>query len=65
MSLTLGSGARRDPQIVAITTAGYDLTSICGLLYGYGQGQRRQGQGQQGSRRQYQDNDFGNEDDLL
>ena len=36
-ALTLGSGARRDPQIVAITTAGYDLTSICGLLYGYGQ----------------------------
>ncbi len=36
-ALTLGSGARRDPQIVAITTAGYDLSSICGLLYGYGQ----------------------------
>lgn len=36
-ALTLGSGARRDPQIVAITTAGFDLQSICGLLYGYGQ----------------------------
>ena len=36
-ALTLGSGARKDPQIVAITTAGYDMTSICGLLYGYGQ----------------------------
>lgn len=36
-ALTLGSGARRDPQIVAITTAGYDLASVCGLLYGYGQ----------------------------
>jgi phage terminase large subunit-like protein len=36
-ALTLGSGARRDPQIVAITTAGYDMSSICGTLYGYGQ----------------------------
>jgi phage terminase large subunit-like protein len=36
-ALTLGSGARRDPQIVAITTAGYDLSSICGTLYAYGQ----------------------------
>ena len=36
-ALTLGSGARKDPQIVAITTAGYDMQSICGLLYGYGQ----------------------------
>jgi phage terminase large subunit-like protein len=36
-ALTLGSGARRDPQIVAITTAGYDMSSVCGLLYGYGQ----------------------------
>ena len=36
-ALTLGSGARRDPQIVAITTAGFDMSSICGLLYGYGQ----------------------------
>jgi phage terminase large subunit-like protein len=36
-ALTLGSGARRDPQIVAITTAGYDMTSICGTLYAYGQ----------------------------
>ena len=36
-ALTLGSGARRDPQIVAITTAGFDMSSLCGLLYGYGQ----------------------------
>lgn len=36
-ALTLGSGARRDPQIVSITTAGYDMSSICGSLYGYGQ----------------------------
>jgi phage terminase large subunit-like protein len=36
-ALTLGSGARRDPQIVAITTAGYDMASVCGLLYSYGQ----------------------------
>jgi phage terminase large subunit-like protein len=36
-ALTLGSGARRDPQIVAITTAGYDMSSICGTLYSYGQ----------------------------
>ena len=36
-ALTLGSGARRDPQIVAITTAGYDLSSVCGTLYSYGQ----------------------------
>jgi phage terminase large subunit-like protein len=36
-ALTLGSGARRDPQIVAITTAGYDMSSICGTLYAYGQ----------------------------
>jgi phage terminase large subunit-like protein len=36
-ALTLGSGARRDPQIVAITTAGFDMSSICGTLYSYGQ----------------------------
>jgi phage terminase large subunit-like protein len=36
-ALTLGSGARRDPQIVAITTAGYDMASVCGTLYSYGQ----------------------------
>jgi phage terminase large subunit-like protein len=35
-ALTLGSGARRDPMVVAITTAGYDLESICGRLYQYG-----------------------------
>jgi phage terminase large subunit-like protein len=35
-ALTLGSGARRDPQIVAITTAGYDFDTICGRLYNYG-----------------------------
>lgn len=35
-ALTLGSGARVDPLIVAITTAGYDLDSLCGRLYQYG-----------------------------
>jgi phage terminase large subunit-like protein len=35
-ALTLGSGARRDPMIVAITTAGYDLDTIAGRLYQYG-----------------------------
>jgi phage terminase large subunit-like protein len=31
-ALTLGSGARKDPNIIAITTAGYDLDSLCGRL---------------------------------
>lgn len=35
-ALTLGSGARQDPQVVAITTAGFDLESLCGRLYQYG-----------------------------
>jgi phage terminase large subunit-like protein len=35
-ALTLGSGARRDPQIVAITTAGHDKDTVCGRLYDYG-----------------------------
>ena len=35
-ALTLGSGARKDPNIVAITTAGYDLDSLCCRLYNYG-----------------------------
>jgi phage terminase large subunit-like protein len=35
-ALTLGSGARVDPLIVAITTAGYDLDSLCGRLYQFG-----------------------------
>lgn len=35
-ALTLGSGARKDPLVVAITTAGYDLESIAGRLYTYG-----------------------------
>jgi len=35
-ALTLGSGARVDPLIVAITTAGYDLDSLCGKLYQFG-----------------------------
>lgn len=34
--LTLGSGARLDPQVVAITTAGYDIDTLCGRLYDYG-----------------------------
>jgi phage terminase large subunit-like protein len=35
-ALSLGSGARRDPQIVALTTAGFDLDSLCGRMYQYG-----------------------------
>jgi phage terminase large subunit-like protein len=35
-ALTLGSGARKDPNIVAITTAGFDKDTICGRLYNYG-----------------------------
>jgi len=35
-ALTLGSGARKDPMIVAISTAGYDLDTVCGRLYNYG-----------------------------
>jgi phage terminase large subunit-like protein len=35
-ALTLGSGARKDPNFVAISTAGYDLDSLCGRLYNYG-----------------------------
>lgn len=34
--MTLGSGTRRQPLVVAITTAGYDLDTICGELYQYG-----------------------------
>ena len=35
-ALTLGSGARKDPMIVAITTAGHDRDTVCGKLYDYG-----------------------------
>lgn len=35
--LTTGQGARRQPLTVAITTAGYDKTSICYELFDYGQ----------------------------
>lgn len=34
--MTLGSGARLEPLVVSITTAGYDLDSVCGQLYQYG-----------------------------
>jgi phage terminase large subunit-like protein len=34
--MTLGSGARLEPLVVSITTAGYDLDSVCGRLYQYG-----------------------------
>lgn len=34
--LTTGQGARRQPLTVAITTAGFDETSICYELYDYG-----------------------------
>jgi phage terminase large subunit-like protein len=37
-ALTLGSGARVDPLVVAFTTAGYDLDTVCGHLYDYGKG---------------------------
>lgn len=35
-ALTLGSGARVDPQVVGITTAGFDFDTVCGKLYQYG-----------------------------
>src|SRR5579885_206210 len=35
--LTTGQGARRQPLTVAITTAGYDRSSICYELFEYGQ----------------------------
>ena len=35
-ALTLGSGARVDPLVIGITTAGYDFDTICGRLYQYG-----------------------------
>lgn len=34
--MTLGSGARLEPLIVSITTAGYDLDTVAGRLYQYG-----------------------------
>lgn len=34
--MTLGSGARMEPLSISITTAGYDLDSLCGQLYQYG-----------------------------
>lgn len=34
--MTLGSGARVEPLSISITTAGYDLDSLCGQLYQYG-----------------------------
>lgn len=34
--MTLGSGARQEPLIVSITTAGFDLDSLAGRLYHYG-----------------------------
>lgn len=35
-AMTLGSGARVDPLVVGITTAGFDLESLCGRLFQYG-----------------------------
>jgi phage terminase large subunit-like protein len=35
-ALTLSSGARKDPHIIGITTAGFDPDSLCGRLYNYG-----------------------------
>lgn len=37
-ALTLGSGARLDPLVIGITTAGFDLDTIAGRLYTYGKG---------------------------
>jgi phage terminase large subunit-like protein len=34
--MTLGSGARIEPLVVSITTAGYDLDTVAGNLYQYG-----------------------------
>jgi len=34
--MTLGSGARVEPLVVSITTAGYDLETVAGHLYQYG-----------------------------
>ena len=34
--MTLGSGARIEPLVVSITTAGYDLDTVAGSLYQYG-----------------------------
>lgn len=36
-ALTLGSGARVDPLVVGITTAGFNEQTLCGELYRYGQ----------------------------
>ena len=36
-AMTLGSGTRRQPLIVAITTAGFDETTLAYRLYDYGQ----------------------------
>jgi len=35
-AMTLGSGTRIDPIVIAITTAGYDLVTPCGELYEFG-----------------------------
>lgn len=34
--MSLGSGARLEPLVLSITTAGYDLDSVCGQQYQYG-----------------------------
>ena len=34
--LTNGTGARRQPMVLQITTAGYDLETVCGRQYQYG-----------------------------
>ena len=35
-ALSLSMGARKDPHIVGITTAGFDPDTLCGRLYNYG-----------------------------
>jgi phage terminase large subunit-like protein len=49
-AMTLGSGARVDPLVLAITTAGHDLDTLLGRLYLYGQ---------QVSRGEVEDDSFG------
>jgi phage terminase large subunit-like protein len=35
-ALSLSMGARKDPHIIGITTAGFDPDTLCGRLYNYG-----------------------------
>jgi phage terminase large subunit-like protein len=35
-AMTLGTGTRREPMVIGITTAGFDRASLCGRLYEHG-----------------------------